>query len=65
MTKKCPKCKNYQEVNILYETKAEDTLDNLGHLHIECKMCGRQFNIWTSNKKEVKKIFGESYEFYK
>lgn len=64
MTKRCPNCKIKQNVNVLQETKAEESLDNLGHLHLECKVCGWQFNHWTVDRKIVKKIFGDSYSLY-
>ncbi len=64
MNKKCSYCKNYQEVNILGEKKAEDTIDKLGHLHLECKMCGWQFNVWTADKETVKKVYRDSYDIY-
>jgi hypothetical protein len=64
MTKKCPHCKNYQAVDILQETKAEETLDGLGHLHVICKMCSGQFNVWMADKEAVKKVYGDNYDIY-
>jgi hypothetical protein len=62
---KCPRCKNYEEVNVLQETKAEETLDGIGHLHLECKTCGWQFNQWIANKEAIKKVYKDSYDLYK
>lgn len=61
----CPQCKYEREVIVHSETKAEDTLDNLGHAHLECKSCGRHFNFWTADKDAVRKVFGKDYSIYK
>jgi len=64
MNKKCPKCKNYQDVNVIDFTKSENNIDDLGHFRLECKMCGQHFNYWAADREIVKKIFGDSYEIY-
>ena len=65
MTKKCPKCKNYQEVNVIKETKSEELVDGIGYMWLECKVCGYQFNHWNADQKTLKEFFGEYYEIYK
>jgi ribosomal protein L40E len=60
----CSKC-NSDKIVLRGETKAEDTINGLGHLHLECMKCGNQFNQWVADKEKVKKEFGESYELYK
>jgi len=64
MKAECPNCKSVESKTTLHQNDGSDNIANLPHSHLECKECGRQFNLWECSDKDLKKIFGESYALY-
>lgn len=60
----CPKCNKKAEHKIISINDGSDNVDNLGHSHMECVLCGQNWNWWHDNDK-LKKILGNIYDTYK
>lgn len=65
---KCPnpKCENKDATKFkqLYWSNT-DTIDELNHSHMQCNLCGYQFNHWHCSVELLKQVFGSQYELYK
>ena len=65
MKSECPNCRSKEEKNVIDRKDGSDNIDNLPHSHLECKECGRQFNLWECSDKDLEKSFGkETYKLY-
>jgi len=69
MTKnhKCPNTKTCGKVadqKILKYWDGSSNIDNVGHWHLECIICGHQFNVWDGTIEKIKQMFGDNYTHY-
>jgi hypothetical protein len=64
MVTKCPRCNNTGECKILYYYSPDTNIDNIGHYHLECLHCGKQFNHWDCDVNTLKKAYGDIYKEY-
>ncbi len=59
---KCDRCFNTKDNKIL--NYSNNNIDNVGHFHIECKVCGRNLNIWDCNDDKIHEMFGNNWRLY-
>lgn len=66
MAIKCPNtnCRSDEIKKQLYFDGAETNIDNVGHYHLLCLVCGRQFNHWNCGFDKIKEIFGKDAHMY-
>ena len=60
---KCPspdKCINTTKFTEIFRSKT-DNIDKLDHAHMQCDVCGYNFNQWHESPDKIKTLFGELY----
>ena len=62
MKSECPYCKSGGIKNVISHSKGDDNIDNIGHFHLECQVCGANFNLWECDEERIIKLLGKSYK---
>jgi hypothetical protein len=59
-----PKCRSKEMKTVINYNDGSDSSTCLGHFHLMCQQCGRNFNLWEATQEEIKKAFGHNWKLY-